>query len=339
MPPGQSVTVPVTLNSSKVAQPGTYTAGLTVGADTPQQVAPVTITLTANPPKTWGEITGTVTGASIGQPIAGATIQIGTHGGAGKTSYTTTTDSSGHYQWWLDAADDPLLVSAAKDGYQPQAHAASVSAGQATALNFALNAEPQPSGRQTMTMTGKHPPCAPVRRAGGGRGHARGGWPARGSARAARTGRHRGEHGPGSRTPARSGRSRGHGRAGRAPRLTADANAPCNTRVRQGFARCLAVIRTPADHQIVADRSGPPSAALGPADIQSAYKLPPGGQGQTVAIVDAYGDPNAAADLAAFRAYYGLPACTAATGASGRSTRQAAPPSRPATPRGVWRPH
>ena len=72
----------------------------------------------------------------------------------------------------------------------------------------------------------------------------------------------------------------------------------------------MAVVRTPADHLITPDASGPPSTALGPADIQSAYKLPPGGQGQTVAIVDAYGDSHAAADLAAFRAYYGLPACT-----------------------------
>jgi subtilase family serine protease len=35
---------------------------------------------------------------------------------------------------------------------------------------------------------------------------------------------------------------------------------------------------------------------------------------QTVGIVDAYSDPNLAADLAAYRSYFGLPACTTASG-------------------------
>jgi subtilase family serine protease len=54
---------------------------------------------------------------------------------------------------------------------------------------------------------------------------------------------------------------------------------------------------------------------LGPAQLQSAYKvsgLTSGGR--TVAIVDAFNDPKAAADLAAFRSTYGLPACTVANG-------------------------
>ncbi|WP_307795323.1 Kelch repeat-containing protein [Actinacidiphila acididurans] len=53
----------------------------------------------------------------------------------------------------------------------------------------------------------------------------------------------------------------------------------------------------------------------GPADLQSAYGLPAdGGAGQTVAIVDAYDDPNAEADLAVYRSQYGLPPCTTANG-------------------------
>jgi len=47
-----------------------------------------------------------------------------------------------------------------------------------------------------------------------------------------------------------------------------------------------------------------------PADLRSAYKLPSeGGEGQTVAIVDAYDDPNAKEDLAEYRAKYKLPSC------------------------------
>jgi hypothetical protein len=53
----------------------------------------------------------------------------------------------------------------------------------------------------------------------------------------------------------------------------------------------------------------------GPADIQAAYAIPPHlGTGRTIAIVDAYDDPNAEADLAAYRAQYGLPPCTTANG-------------------------
>ncbi len=59
--------------------------------------------------------------------------------------------------------------------------------------------------------------------------------------------------------------------------------------------------------------SGP--TGLGPAQIQSAYKLAGlSAAGRTVAIVDAYDDPNAAADLSKYRAAYGLAACTTANG-------------------------
>lgn len=55
-----------------------------------------------------------------------------------------------------------------------------------------------------------------------------------------------------------------------------------------------------------------------PADLVSAYKLPSGpvtpGSGPTVAIVDAYANPNAESDLAAYRAQFGLGACTIANG-------------------------
>ncbi|MFF7950334.1 S53 family peptidase [Streptomyces griseorubiginosus] len=59
-------------------------------------------------------------------------------------------------------------------------------------------------------------------------------------------------------------------------------------------------------------------SGYGPTDLRSAYGLTAaaasGGTGATVAIVDAYNDPNAEADLATYRSYYGLPACTTANG-------------------------
>lgn len=52
-----------------------------------------------------------------------------------------------------------------------------------------------------------------------------------------------------------------------------------------------------------------------PKDLREAYKMPiTGGSGQTVAIVDAFDNPNAESDLAEYRSYYGLSECTKANG-------------------------
>ena len=135
---GHSVTVRLLLDASQVAQPGTYTADLAVSTDTPYPVQPVGVTLTVKPPKTWGELTGTVTDAKTDKPITSATVQIGTLGGSGQASYTTVTDSSGRYQWWADTADNPLQVIAARNGYAQQVKEVNIKARTVTTLNFAL---------------------------------------------------------------------------------------------------------------------------------------------------------------------------------------------------------
>ena len=56
-------------------------------------------------------------------------------------------------------------------------------------------------------------------------------------------------------------------------------------------------------------------SGYGPADLLSAYNLPAdGGEGATIAIVDAYDNPTAEADLAVYRQQFGLPACTTDNG-------------------------
>jgi hypothetical protein len=59
--------------------------------------------------------------------------------------------------------------------------------------------------------------------------------------------------------------------------------------------------------------------SLGPADLRAAYNLTTAstsdGNGVTVAIVDAYGDPSIATDLAQYRSNWSLPACNTSTGA------------------------
>jgi subtilase family serine protease len=53
-------------------------------------------------------------------------------------------------------------------------------------------------------------------------------------------------------------------------------------------------------------------SGLSPSQIKAVYNLPAGGGSGTIAIVDAYDNPNAEADLNTFSAQFGLPACTTA---------------------------
>ncbi|MFD3587006.1 peptidase S8 [Streptomyces sp. NPDC058683] len=65
-----------------------------------------------------------------------------------------------------------------------------------------------------------------------------------------------------------------------------------------------------------ADASTP--SGYSPTNLRAAYGLTSAaasnGSGETIAIVDAYNDPNAETDLATYRSYYGLSACTTANG-------------------------
>jgi subtilase family serine protease len=84
-----------------------------------------------------------------------------------------------------------------------------------------------------------------------------------------------------------------------------------------GQAHCDALVRddvSTSAKELAAKLAAP--SGLSPANLQSAYKLPSStaGSGQTVAIVDAYDDPNAEADLGVYRSQYGLSACTTANG-------------------------
>ncbi|HEY3732863.1 MAG TPA: S53 family peptidase [Streptosporangiaceae bacterium] len=82
---------------------------------------------------------------------------------------------------------------------------------------------------------------------------------------------------------------------------------------------CMLLVRTDIKAQSRAAllRTDRLPAGFGPSQLQSAYKLPSStaGAGETVAVVDAFNDPNAVADVAHYRSTYGLPACNASTGA------------------------
>jgi hypothetical protein len=147
--PGASATVTVTLGSAALTQPGTYTADLAIGTDSPYFAPPVAVSLTVTPPKTWGKIAGIVTDASTGQPIAGASLQIctmydKTTGTCGPVSYSLQTNDTGTYQLWLDKGYNPLQVVASMNGYQAQVARMTITPGTTTTRNFALRPAPPP---------------------------------------------------------------------------------------------------------------------------------------------------------------------------------------------------
>jgi subtilase family serine protease len=86
----------------------------------------------------------------------------------------------------------------------------------------------------------------------------------------------------------------------------------CSAAAAAGAASCHA--------HIVHDETGQPFATPGPAgyspaDLRAAYSVTGNGTSSTIiAIVDAFGYPNAESDLAAYRRQFGLPACTTANG-------------------------
>jgi N-acetylneuraminic acid mutarotase len=138
--PGQQATITVTLNAAgaSVTQPGAYTAGLQVSDDTPYKTSPVNVTMNVTPPKSWGKITGTVSGlACTGTtgPLKGAQVQI--DGSA--ANYTLTTDSNGQFEYWIDKSDDPLTVIASQDGWQAQTTGEKIRAGGTISANFTLS--------------------------------------------------------------------------------------------------------------------------------------------------------------------------------------------------------
>ncbi len=92
-----------------------------------------------------------------------------------------------------------------------------------------------------------------------------------------------------------------------------------------GDATCFALALVPAPagaagatpYRVGAGASSKgPAGGFTPADLASAYGYSPAvdGAGQTVAIVDAYDDPDIEGDLGTFDGEYGLPACTTANG-------------------------
>jgi hypothetical protein len=108
----------------------------------------------------------------------------------------------------------------------------------------------------------------------------------------------------------------------------------------RGQATCAALIGTRGAGKATSRTAGAASPAAttpsgyAPANLQAAYGFQSASAGmrQTVAIVNAYDDPTAAADLSTYRSQYGLPPCTSANGCFTKTDENGGsslPPSQP----------
>ena len=90
---------------------------------------------------------------------------------------------------------------------------------------------------------------------------------------------------------------------------SADLGPLCSLDIPIGFSRCFVHLSSVNSPNAPAGQS--------PAKIKTVYNFPTSmtaGSGETIAIVDAYDNPKAEADLGVFSTKFGLPACTTADG-------------------------
>ena len=116
--PGQSVVASVIMDGN-VDQPGTYTAQVAIGENTPYSVGPVDVTMNVPAPRSWGKITGTVTSLACGGgggPVEGAIVNID----GLQFDVTLITDESGNYAYWLGSSNNPLRMIVAANDHIPQ---------------------------------------------------------------------------------------------------------------------------------------------------------------------------------------------------------------------------
>ncbi|RPF23336.1 S8 family serine peptidase [Myceligenerans xiligouense] len=117
--PGESATVHVGMDSSRVDQPGTYESAVVVDGSTPYRAPRATVTMSVDPPKNWGKIAGTVTGQPCEgdpAPLEGAFVKL--DGSA--YDVTLVTGPDGGYARWMGVSNNKLTLLSSADGYPPE---------------------------------------------------------------------------------------------------------------------------------------------------------------------------------------------------------------------------
>ena len=88
--------------------------------------------------------------------------------------------------------------------------------------------------------------------------------------------------------------------------LPANVDRVCHKPASPEMASCLALRRNDIGGGAHPRATVSYQSGYAPSDLQSAYKIPTGGAGKTIAIVDAYDNPSALQDLEVYRQQFGL---------------------------------
>ena len=151
VPAGSSVDVGVTLDSKKVAKPGTYTSELIITSDdvlTPTVNVPVTMVVTDSPAQVriYGTVMGNRSLAGGPEPLGGATVQgFPIVNPAGDPSFTTTTAADGTYTaylapWLVPAGTTGYEIDVSKPGYLPDLYLSVINPGDIISHDVTLRA-------------------------------------------------------------------------------------------------------------------------------------------------------------------------------------------------------
>jgi hypothetical protein len=122
--------------------------------------------------------------------------------------------------------------------------------------------------------------------------------------------------------------------------LPAGISQGCATPSQAGQMACALLVNTKArPHAAIRPNVFPSGFGYGPADLQNTYGLTSAAAAPntgTVAIVDAFNDPSAEADLARYRTDAGLPACTVVSGCLTIVSQAGGAPPAATDPTGGW---
>ncbi|MFE6735528.1 S8 family serine peptidase [Microbacterium sp. NPDC057650] len=134
--PGESISVPFTVDSTVLDQPGRFTADLPVAHDTPYRPGAVSVDLAVVPPKDWGSIAVTTvlkqcTGDVV--PVKGAYVEV-----IGKDQQFSRKSSSTGQVSVAIAAQPNVKVIASKDGLASAVSSVKVSRGATTTVTATL---------------------------------------------------------------------------------------------------------------------------------------------------------------------------------------------------------
>jgi len=136
---GESIDVTLTLDAAAegVDQPGEYNGRITVENGSPYGAA-IDVAMTVEPPRGWGELTGTIVGERCdgsAEPVAGAVVAVDGR----EASFTLRTDRNGVYSIWLDRRNNPVELVVAADGWRPEFRRSRVQPGRSTVEDFGLS--------------------------------------------------------------------------------------------------------------------------------------------------------------------------------------------------------